>query len=240
VPDLSGALGTMHGATRSSATPPPSSLRERKKLRTRDALSLAALDLARRHGFEKMTVEQIAAEADVSRRTFFRYFATKEAALFPHHVARITRFRALVRFGPEGEEPFEAVRRAFHRLAEDWMREREEIVAQQRVVDASPALIAFERTLDREWDREVALALNAHSSRAATAGRAAPSARATRIFAGATMGAIRAALRVWFDADGRIDLVALGRETFDQLAPIGHAVLGNGPRPRPRPRHQRR
>jgi AcrR family transcriptional regulator len=54
-------------------------LRERKKQRTRATLIDAAVDLCLRQGFERTTVDQIAAIADVSPRTFSRYFATNDA-----------------------------------------------------------------------------------------------------------------------------------------------------------------
>ena len=58
---------------------PALGLRERKKQRTRATLLDAAVELCDRQGFERTTVDQIAAIADVSPRTFSRYFATKDA-----------------------------------------------------------------------------------------------------------------------------------------------------------------
>jgi AcrR family transcriptional regulator len=61
---------------------PALGLRERKKQRTRATLLDAAVELCDRQGFERTTVDQIAAIAEVSPRTFSRYFATKDAIAF--------------------------------------------------------------------------------------------------------------------------------------------------------------
>jgi AcrR family transcriptional regulator len=58
-----------------------SGIRERKKVRTREALVEAATELCLRDGFDNTTVEQIAAAADVSTRTFSRYFPNKGAVI---------------------------------------------------------------------------------------------------------------------------------------------------------------
>ncbi|SCX94477.1 TetR/AcrR family transcriptional regulator [Paracoccus tibetensis] len=58
-----------------------SDLRERRRRQTADDIQRAALRLALRCGFEALTTEAIAAEAGVSPRTFFNYYANKQAAL---------------------------------------------------------------------------------------------------------------------------------------------------------------
>jgi len=64
------------------SAPPPASLRERKKLATRRELRRVALRMIAERGYSNVTVEEIAEAANVSPRTFFNYFPTKEAALF--------------------------------------------------------------------------------------------------------------------------------------------------------------
>jgi len=56
-------------------------LRERKRLATRRAIQLAVLDLVAQRGLENVTVDEISRIADISPRTFFNYFASKEEAL---------------------------------------------------------------------------------------------------------------------------------------------------------------
>lgn len=189
---------------------PAGTLRERKKARTRDALVDTATALFRSKGFEATTIDDIVEPVEVSRRTFFRYFPSKESIAFPRHADQIATFRALVAEHADPANPFRAVRAAALGLAAEYMSERRALLEQARMVDASPALHAQERKLDAEWEQTIAETLTPPRASAAAARRA-------RVLAGATMGAFRATLREWFDGDVKEDLVALGRDTLDAL-----------------------
>src|SRR5438132_13117889 len=86
------------------------SLRERKKLATRRSLRRAALDLVAERGFAHVTIEATAEAADVSPRTFFNYFPSKEAALFGTDPERIPVLREQMIHTAPGEPALEALR----------------------------------------------------------------------------------------------------------------------------------
>ena len=84
-------------------------LRERKKLETRAALSWAALNLAVEHGLENVLVEDIAAKANVSPRTFNNYFSSKEEAICAISADRIRGIVAAFRARPADEGLWDAL-----------------------------------------------------------------------------------------------------------------------------------
>ena len=73
--------------------------RELQRLETRRTLAEHALRLFRDQGFDETTVEEIAAAAGVSQRTFFLHFPTKAAAAFPDHEERVLSFTARLGVG---------------------------------------------------------------------------------------------------------------------------------------------
>jgi AcrR family transcriptional regulator len=86
---------------------------ERRKARTRRDIAEAAIGLFMRDGYETVSVEAIAAQADVSERTFYRYFATKDDVLSPIITEGTAELVELIAARPTGEPLAEAVQRAY-------------------------------------------------------------------------------------------------------------------------------
>lgn len=86
------------------------SLRERKKLATRRSIRRVALGLIAERGFAHVTVEDIAEAADISPRTFFNYFPSKEAALFGADNERTEALRQRLLDQPAEVAPLDALR----------------------------------------------------------------------------------------------------------------------------------
>ena len=130
------------------AAQPELARRERKKRQTRDALLQAALGLFEQQGYEHTAVREITDAVDVSERTFFRYFASKEDLVISFIRDRTELFIRALAARPAGEEPLTAVRRAFHdSLAEraaspDDGEELAAYLAVVRLIESTPALLA--------------------------------------------------------------------------------------------------
>jgi len=150
---------------------PPTGLREAKKARTRQAISDIATRLFMERGFEAVTVAEIAAAADVSVKTVFNYFPTKEDLFFDRAAELIGGLEATIR----DRAPGVTVAAALHRLLADnlvpfpgtgWRRLRDPehyelfrtYVATER---ASPALRARRHVIADTWAAPLAAAVAA-------------------------------------------------------------------------------
>ncbi|MFI6814786.1 TetR family transcriptional regulator [Nonomuraea sp. NPDC050328] len=132
---------------------------ERKRQLVKDELSHTAAQLIARNGYEETTVEQIVEAAGVSRRTFFRYFRSKEDVIVEVLTAVGEHTRAIVAARPDGEPPGASVRHALEELTRHYLEFPEKALALTRLILGTPALRA--RYLDRqfEWRQGVAAEL---------------------------------------------------------------------------------
>ncbi|MEU0333400.1 TetR family transcriptional regulator [Streptomyces sp. NPDC006193] len=142
-----------------------SGLRERKKEATRAALSWAAVRLTVERGWSAVRVEDIAAAAGVSPRTYNNYFSSKAEAIAFRYLERSLRLAAELRQGPSGEPLWEAITRAALRQLEpgpevEHMPPRsDEWAAGVRVMLAEPALQAEMLRASRIAEKELAAAI---------------------------------------------------------------------------------
>src|SRR2546430_17011111 len=91
---------------------PVEGLRERHRKRTAADLEEAALTLFAERGFDAVTIDDIPAAADVSRRTFFRYFASKQDVILPNHPPPLDDLHAALDRRPPDQPAFTALRHA--------------------------------------------------------------------------------------------------------------------------------
>jgi AcrR family transcriptional regulator len=134
--------------------------RERKKLATRRALIDAAVELFTEHGFEKTTVAQIAERADVSTRTYFLHFETKEDVLSGEGDARVELGLKAIAERVPGEGPDETFARAMRTMIDESETEETELGRlRYRMALEAPTVRANLLRRRQEAERQFAAAL---------------------------------------------------------------------------------
>ena len=131
----------------------PDSPREQQRKASWRSLQDAALRLVDQRGFADVTVEEIAAEAGTSRRTFFNHFPTKVASLFDPDPDDADRLAALLRDADQSPRPWEALRT----VCVNMVAEHGAVAtARKRLVDASPELDQYHRTAHHHVEAAIA------------------------------------------------------------------------------------
>ncbi|MEV7526810.1 TetR family transcriptional regulator [Streptomyces sp. NPDC091371] len=187
------------------------SLAERKRRLVSNELTEAALQLLAVKGFDAVTVDEIVAAAGVSKRTFFRYFASKEDVVVQFLADMGTGIRAELAARPAQETPSESLRHAISVPIAACGDHSERALRVVQLILRTPALHA--RFLERQaqWRDELAQELTT---------RTGPDAGLyPQLAAGMTLTAFDAVLQRWSDSDGSEDPTELTSQAFAVIAP---------------------
>jgi AcrR family transcriptional regulator len=186
-------------------------LRERKKQQTREGLAAAAVDLFMERGYDATTVEDIAAAVDVSPRTFFRYFPTKEDVIVDLLRAGVVDLVERVAARPLSEPLATSLRAAARAWADLSAEESVRLLMLARVLDASPCLKPRFDQQSRVGldDLELQIADRLGVDRTTDARPA--------LVVALVSAVLSKAIERWSASNGTLDLVALVDEGFGLL-----------------------
>jgi AcrR family transcriptional regulator len=191
--------------------PPVPSLRERKKAETRETISRAAVKLALERGLENVRVPDIAAEADVSPRTYNNYFASIPEAICASAADRALALAAVVRARPASEPLAEAVANAIV-----------EVVSHENLDRDLVGLIMHCPPLRGELFKAIVARDMALTQAIAERSGTDPGDLFPQILAAAYSGATRVAMHLWL-RDEKADFPAILRAALDMIAPMAEA-----------------
>ncbi len=188
-------------------------LRERKKERTRAELTDSAFRLFAERGFDETTIEDIVEQVEVSPRTFFRYFDSKEDVVIGFFDDMGLELRAMLAARPPDESPFTALRGALESLIDLYEQQSERVIAAKRLAHETPAIRA--RLLDKHarWENGVTAEL------CARIGTDDEEDSRARLIAAVGLAAYGTAVNSWCTSGGRVDLHELVDEA---LREVGH------------------
>lgn len=179
----------------------------------RSELAQAAYQLIRREGFDRVTVDDLAAAAGVSRSTFIRYFGTKEDAVLGAVEAQGEMLADALRARPAEEDDWTALRRSLDTLIEPYGQDPVEALAATRLIMDTPALCSRQLEKQNSWRSPLAQALAERTDPPRTV------TLALTVKTAAALDCLNIALDHWTASDGEHDLVALLDEAFAALSP---------------------
>jgi AcrR family transcriptional regulator len=177
----------------------PMPIRERTRRIAQTELTVVAQDLFLQHGYEETTVDQIAAAAGMSKRTFFRYFPSKDDLVIGKYDLFGDRLAEAFDARPTSEPVWVSLRQVFD-LTLDYVqdsRERDRNTAMERIVQSTPQLTA--RYLEK-MQRVQALLVGRVAARLNAPVTATSDPRATAIV-GAAFACVQAARSSWLSSD---------------------------------------
>ncbi|MDC7742853.1 TetR family transcriptional regulator [Rhizobium binxianense] len=172
----------------SKRTPTGEGRRERKRRQTRERIEQAAVSLFLRRGFEATTIEDITEAADVSKRSFFDYFPSKEEVVFAWQDSFADRLTAEVAARPASESSVAAVEAAIAATVIASVDERGLALAE--LIHDTPALKARDQLKYARLEQKLAEALLLRKG-------SAPERSRMRVLAAVVIGALRVGSELW-------------------------------------------
>jgi AcrR family transcriptional regulator len=189
----------------------PESLAVRKRRATNARIAASAARLAGLHGVGNTTVEQIAADAEVARATFFRYYDTKESAVAEGITGPwLTLVTEAIARQPGHLSAKDALVEAFGELAGQFPAYRDQIRELARLTRSSPTLNAWTAQTYQRYEHAIAELL---APRLPTLAESDPR---PRLLAALAMASVRISLDDWVDRGG--DLPDLIRRALDSIS----------------------
>jgi AcrR family transcriptional regulator len=182
-------------------------LAERKRQLVRDELTEAAVKLLASQGYEETTIDQIVAAAGVSRRTFFRYFRSKEDVIieFLGHLG--IKLSDALASRPESEDPAVALREAFTVFTDTYHHNPEKSIRLARLTLGTPALMARYLERQTQWRADT-------SAELARRMKVDPTDLRPRMTAAVGFAAFDTAMASWVEGNGEQELKALLDNAF--------------------------
>lgn len=189
-------------------------LRARNLARNQAEVAAVALRLFVERGFDQVTVDDIAAEAGISRRTFFRYFDSKEDAVLPREDEALGQLRELLAERPGGEPIFATIRRVTVTLMTEALAADPDMAVRLRLAHETPSVFARSLALRSYWETAVRDVIAEHL------GVDPATSLVATVTAAAAVGAARAAVEVWLAEGAGDDLADHVARAFDLLADL--------------------
>ena len=187
-------------------------LREIRRRKMAESIELVALRLFAQHGVDAVSVDNIADAADISRRTFFRYFASKDDVLLGETQQQLDLARSAFAEADPATPPMVLLRRILHSLILLTEQRRELVVLRIRVAARDPE--AFSKGALRSPVADVVIeGLAAHMQVDPRADLR------PRVYVQAGFAATHAALQVWLAGGAKRSLEELTVEALDLILP---------------------
>lgn len=200
------------------APPARTGLRERKRLATRRAIEFAVLSLTVQRGVDKVTIEDISAAADVSPRTFFNYFSSKDEALVGG-LPQVSAVEAAT-FVASRAPVIEGLRELFAVATEESLSDDREVhLLRREIFRRHPHLFGMKIAGMRGFEAELDTLVLDRLRREGAADDA-RSRSAARMYTLVSLAAVRHAWACWADEEGRVPLPERIRHSFDELAAL--------------------